>query len=65
MFDIHDKFRLAVSTPEDQPLGIGLLAGFLVRGLLAVGTDIPSVPYDKFTTTHVRLQTFLPPFFRK
>ena len=62
MFDIHDKFCLAVSTPENQPLGVGLLAGLLVRGLLAVGTDVPSVPYDKFTTTHVRLQSFCPLF---
>ena len=56
MVDIHDELCLAVSAPEDQPVGVGVRAGLLVRGLLAVGTDIPSVPYDQFSRFHSRLQ---------
>ena len=43
--DIHDVLCLAAPAPENQPTGFGLRVCFLVGRLLAVGTDIPSVPY--------------------
>ena len=43
-FDIHDVLCLAAPAPEDQALGLGLRVGLLVGGLLAVGTDVSSVP---------------------
>ena len=62
MVNIHDELCLAVPAPENQLIGVRRLAGLLVGGLLAVGTDVPSVPYDQFTTSYIRLQTFFPPF---
>ena len=43
--DIHDVLCLAAPAPENQPTGFGFGVRFLVGRLLAVGTDIPSVPY--------------------
>ena len=45
IFDIHDVLCLAAPAPEDQTLSLCFRVRLLVCGLLAVGTDVTSVPY--------------------
>ena len=63
--DIHKALLPTALALAGQVSGGGVRPELQELSLTAHWTDYPSIPYDKFTTTHVRLQTFLPPFFRK
>ena len=63
--DIHKTLLSATLALAGQVSGGGVRPKLQELSFAAHWTDHPSVSYDKFTTTHVRLQTFFPPFPRK
>ena len=64
-FDIHEGLLSAAFALAWQVSGGRVCADLQEFSPLAHRADHPSVPHDDFTTTHVRLQIFLPPFSEK
>lgn len=61
-FDIHECLLPAALALSGQVSGGGVRPDQQQLSLAAYRADDPSVPYDKFTTSYIRLQTFSPHF---